>query len=108
MVKLGSAKGTICFSSKNRREIPPLRMPTRSQEANGQKESACFGRNDGWLPKDWLIDRAGWTLEGEEIFEELLAGFGQDGFGVELYAFEFVAAVADAHDDAVVGLGSDG
>ena len=33
---------------------------------------------------------------------------GEDGFGVELDAFEFVAAVADAHDDAVVGFGGDG
>jgi hypothetical protein len=47
-------------------------------------------------------------LEGEEILQELLAGLGQDGFGVELDAFQFVAAVADAHDDAVLGFGGDG
>jgi hypothetical protein len=47
-------------------------------------------------------------LQGEEIFQELLAGFGQDGFGVELDAFEFVAAMAEAHNDAVVGFGGDG
>src|SRR5258708_20873884 len=32
----------------------------------------------------------------------------EDRFGVELDAFDFVAAVAEAHDDAVVGLGGDG
>ena len=47
-------------------------------------------------------------LQGEEIFQELLAGFGEDGFGVKLNAFDFVAAVTEAHDDAVIGLGSDG
>ena len=40
--------------------------------------------------------------------QELLAGFGEDGFGVELDAFDFVAAVTKAHDDAVVGFGGDG
>ena len=40
--------------------------------------------------------------------EELFAAGGEDGFGVELDAFEFGAAVADAHDDAVVGFGGDG
>src|SRR5258707_13574404 len=48
------------------------------------------------------------VLEGEEILQELLAGLGQHGFGMELHAFEFVAAVADAHDDAVVGFGGGG
>ena len=47
-------------------------------------------------------------LEREEILEELFAAGGEDGLGVELDAFEFCAAVADAHDDAVVGFGSDG
>jgi len=40
--------------------------------------------------------------------EELFAAGGEDGFGVELDAFEFGAAVADAHDDAVGGFGGDG
>ena len=40
--------------------------------------------------------------------EELFAGRGEDGFWVELDAFDFVAAMAEAHDDAVVGFGSDG
>ena len=40
--------------------------------------------------------------------EELLAGFGEDGFGVELDAFDFVAAVTKTHDDAVAGFGGDG
>jgi len=47
-------------------------------------------------------------LQGKKILEELLAGIGEDGFGVELDAFEFVAAVAEAHDDAVVGFSGDG
>jgi hypothetical protein len=38
----------------------------------------------------------------------LLAGIGEDGFGVELDAFDFVATMAEAHDDAVVSLGGDG
>jgi len=44
----------------------------------------------------------------QEILEELLTGSGEDGFGVELDAFEFMAAVAEAHDDAVVSFGGDG
>ena len=48
------------------------------------------------------------TLKGEEVLEELLAGFGKDGFGMELDAFDFVAAVAQAHDDAIVGFSGDG
>ena len=47
-------------------------------------------------------------LKRKEILEELLAGFGEDGFGVELHTFDFVATVSEAHDDAVVGLGGDG
>jgi hypothetical protein len=33
--------------------------------------------------------RAGsmFSLQGQEVFQELFAGFGQDGFGVELDAF---------------------
>src|SRR5882762_4765444 len=46
-------------------------------------------------------------LQGQEILEELLAGFGENGFGVELDAFDFVAAVAEGHVDAVIGLGGD-
>ena len=45
--------------------------------------------------------------ERQEILQELLAGFGEDGFGMELHAFDFVAAVTEGHDDAVVGLGGD-
>jgi hypothetical protein len=30
----------------HRREIPPLRVPARSQEANGKKKLARSGRND--------------------------------------------------------------
>ena len=47
-------------------------------------------------------------LQRKEILQELLAGFGEDGFGVELDAFDFVATMTEAHDDAVVGFGSDG
>ena len=46
--------------------------------------------------------------ERQKILQELLAGIGEDGFGMELHAFDFVAAVAEAHDDAVVGFGGDG
>ena len=48
------------------------------------------------------------TSEAEEILEQLLAGDGEDGFGVELDPFDLVAAMAEAHDDAVAGLGGDG
>jgi len=40
--------------------------------------------------------------------QELFAGFGEDGFRMELDAFDFVAAVPEAHDDAVFGFGGDG
>src|SRR5205814_1663652 len=46
-------------------------------------------------------------LQRKKILEELLAGFGENGFGVELHAFDLVTAVTEAHDDAVVGLRSD-
>jgi len=45
--------------------------------------------------------------ERQKILQELLAGIGEDGFGVELHAFDFVAAVTESHDDAVVGFGRD-
>lgn len=45
------------------------------------------------------------SSQREEILQELHAGCGEDGFRVELDAFDFVAAVAETHDDAVVGLG---
>ena len=47
-------------------------------------------------------------LQRKKILEELFAGIGEDGFRVELDAFDFVAAVAKAHDDAVISLGGDG
>jgi len=47
-------------------------------------------------------------LKCQEVLEELLTGGGEDGFGVKLDAFDFVAAVAEAHDDTVAGFGSDG
>ena len=53
------------------------------------------------------MTRRSW-LERQEVLEELFAAGGEDGFGVELDAFEFGATVADAHDDAVVGFGGDG
>ena len=45
------------------------------------------------------------SLQGKKILEEVLARVGENGFGVELDAFDFVAAMTEAHDDAVVGLG---
>src|SRR5437899_11509048 len=45
--------------------------------------------------------------EGQKILQELFAGIGKDGFGVKLDAFDFVAAVAEAHDDAIIGLRGD-
>src|SRR5260370_3024772 len=47
-------------------------------------------------------------LQRQEVLEELFAGIGEDGFGVELDAFDFVATMAETHDDAVVSLGRDG
>jgi hypothetical protein len=40
--------------------------------------------------------------------QQLFAGRGEDGFGVELDAFDFVAAVAEAHDGAISGFSGDG
>ena len=40
----------------------------------------------------------------QEVLEQVLALAGQDRFGVELHALHGVAAVADAHDHAAVGL----
>src|SRR5437588_12642804 len=42
------------------------------------------------------------------MLEELFARVGEDGFGVELHAFDLVAAVTEAHDDAIVGFSGDG
>src|SRR5215472_142103 len=46
-------------------------------------------------------------LPRQEIGEELLARVGEDRFGVELDAFDFVAAVTEAHDDAVIAFRGD-
>ena len=54
-----------------------------------------------------LNGRSGVPLQGEKILEQLLAGFGQNGFRMELHTFDFIAAVADAHDDAVIGFRGD-
>jgi hypothetical protein len=42
-----------------------------------------------------------------KVFEEFVAGFGGDRFGMELHAFEGEFPVAHAHDLAVVGPGRD-
>src|SRR5208282_1067301 len=52
--------------------------------------------------------RAALILEAEEICEELRAGGGEHGFGVELDAFDREIAVAEAHDHAVFRHGGDG
>src|SRR5207245_11688636 len=49
----------------------------------------------------------GAQLQRQEIREELLAGVGEDRFRVELNAFDLVAAVAQAHDNAVIGFRGD-
>ena len=48
------------------------------------------------------------ALQAEEVLKEGWAGRGEDGFGVELDAFNGKVAVAKAHDDAVVGFGGNG
>lgn len=47
-------------------------------------------------------------LQRKKVLQKLLAGFCEDGFGVELHALDFVLAVPEAHDNAVVGFCSDG
>src|SRR5260370_4928411 len=47
-------------------------------------------------------------LPSQEVLEELFDGIGEDGFGVDLDGFDFVATMAETHDDAVVSLGRDG
>ena len=47
------------------------------------------------------------ALQRQEVLEELFAGIGEDGLGMELDALDSVAAVTKAHDDAVVGLRGD-
>lgn len=47
-------------------------------------------------------------LKVKKILEELLTGAGEDRFGMELHAFDFEAAMSQAHDDAVGGLRGDG
>ena len=39
----------------------------------------------------------------QEVLEQVVTAFGQDGFGVELHALDGQRLVADAHDFAVVG-----
>jgi hypothetical protein len=46
-------------------------------------------------------------LEREKILKELFAGDSKDRFRMELDPLDFVAAVAHAHNDAVVGFGGD-
>ena len=42
----------------------------------------------------------------EEVAEEGVAGLGEDRLGVELHALDREVAVAQAHDQAVLGLGA--
>ena len=42
-----------------------------------------------------------------KLREEVVAALGQDRLGVELHALDGEVPVAQAHDDAVVGLGGD-
>jgi len=60
------------------------------------------------LHRDCGEHRVQGDSEGEEILKKLFARCGEDGFWVELDTLDFVAAVAEAHDDAVVGFGGDG
>ena len=47
------------------------------------------------------------SVESEEVFQNLHAAFGGDGFGVELDAPDGEFAVAESHDFAFGGLGGD-
>lgn len=68
----------------------------RQNEAGGEIPRRCELRksSSAMMPlHDNLAvlktQRAGsmFSLQGQEVFQELFAGFGQDGFGVELDAF---------------------
>jgi hypothetical protein len=41
-------------------------------------------------------------LQVQEVLDERFAVVGEDGFGVELHAFDGQSAMTEAHDDAVV------
>jgi hypothetical protein len=54
--QIACADGVVGGSAIHRREIPPLRKPTRSRSEREEKASGRFGRNDSfgctveWLP----------------------------------------------------------
>ena len=43
------------------------------------------------------------SLNPQEIRQQLFSGFSEDGFGVELHAFDLLLLVAEAHDESVGG-----
>src|ERR1700722_5557827 len=45
------------------------------------------------------------VLEIQKIFKQIETGSGEDGLGMKLHAFDAEFAVAQAHDDAVIGFG---
>src|SRR5271155_5656151 len=45
------------------------------------------------------------VLEIQKIFKHIETGSGEDGLGMKLHAFDAEFAVAQAHDDAVIGFG---
>ena len=51
------------------------------------KDNAPFEAQGEEAQRSRSYAESGKELKGEEILEELLAGLGQDGFGVELHAF---------------------
>ena len=74
------------------------------RRGNAEKQSSLR-----WAEKSQEQENGGVKppLQREKILQELLAGVGEDGFGVELDAFDGVLAVAETHDDSVIGLSGD-
>src|SRR5256884_763968 len=75
------------------------------QAEDGIRYVAVTGVQTCALPISWCATGA--QLQRQEIREELLAGVGEDRFRVELNAFDLVAAVAQAPDNAGIGFRGD-
>jgi hypothetical protein len=56
------------------------------------------GFGDKWFEHNWFSFRGGSGFQIEEVLEQLLAVFGEDGFGMELHTIGVMFFVLKSHD----------
>ena len=98
-------RGSVLARAPRRttRSPSPTSTPKRSRRSSRRPRRSR--RHDGALPAG--RDAAEPARRGEEVAQEVVAGVGEDRLGVELHALDRELAVAQAHHQAVLGLGGD-